>query len=402
MTAPVTGDARIAAAVRASLDRAVTAEPGVPGAVAGVTSDRETVCVEAAGVRSIDGDEPMPADATFAIFSTTKAITATCLLQLYQDGVLDLKAPAKAYLPAIGELQVITGFDDGGQPILRRPASDVTVHQLLTHTAGFGYDFFDETYARLTAEHGVPSVVSATMASLTTPLLFDPGSRWQYGSNMDWAGLVVEAVTGRRLGEVMAERIFAPLGMTDTSFDPDAARRARLATMHQRRRPDAPLSAAPHVTPPADPEVHMGGHGLVSTVGDYLKFIRMWLADGAADSGEQVLDPATVAMAAQNQLGDLKITALRGVIPALSNDAEFFPGMPKSWAYSFMVNDEPAPTGRPAGALAWAGLANLFYWIDRENRIGGYWASQILPFADAAAVTGYLDFESAVYQALGG
>jgi methyl acetate hydrolase len=103
-------------------------------------------------------------------------------------------------------------------------------------------------------------------------------------------------------------------------------------------------------------------------------------------------------MAVQNGLkGDMKIKGLPGVIPSLSNPAEFFPGMPKSWALTFMLNDEDAPTGRPAGALAWAGLANLYYWIDRKNGIGGFWATQILPFVDTASVVGYLELETAAY-----
>ena len=148
---------------------------------------------------------------------------------------------------------------------------------------------------------------------------------------------------------------------------------------------------------PDKPEIHMGGHGLYGTVGDYIRFIRMWLNDGRGENG-QVLRPETVAMAEQNQLGDLKVTALPGVIPSLSNDAEFFPGLSKSWSLPFMVNDEAAPTGRPAGALGWAGLANLFYWIDRRNGVGGFWATQILPFGDATSFTGYIDFETAWYR----
>jgi methyl acetate hydrolase len=91
---------------------------------------------------------------------------------------------------------------------------------------------------------------------------------------------------------------------------------------------------------------------------------------------------------------------LPGVIPSLSNDAEFFPGLQKDWSYTFMVNSETAPTGRPAGAIGWAGLANSFFWIDRENGLGGYWATQILPFGDPVSFTGYMDFETAVYQSL--
>jgi methyl acetate hydrolase len=166
--------------------------------------------------------------------------------------------------------------------------------------------------------------------------------------------------------------------------------------MHQRDEAGK-LSALADFTLPQDPEVHMGGHGLYSTALDYAKFIRMWLNDGQG-AGGRVLKKETVEMAARNGLpGDMKIKGLPGVIASLSNDAEFFPGMPKSWALTFMINDQDAPTGRPAGSLAWAGLANLYYWIDRKNGIGSFWATQILPFADPASVGGYLDFETAVY-----
>jgi methyl acetate hydrolase len=227
-----------------------------------------------------------------------------------------------------------------------------------------------------------------------TPLLFDPGERWHYGSNIDWAGQVVEGITGRRLGEEMTDRVLAPLGMHDTAFRLSPAMRHRKAAVHQRGD-DGALTATGFELAP-DPDIDMGGHGLWSTALDYTKFIRMWLNDGAGPDGP-VLAPATVAMAAANHLGDLKVTMLPGIIPALSNDAEFFPGMPKSWALTFMRNDEDAPTGRPAGSLAWAGLANLYYWIDRATGIGGFWATQILPFADPASVGGYLRFETAAY-----
>ncbi len=173
--------------------------------------------------------------------------------------------------------------------------------------------------------------------------------------------------------------------------------RQRLAGVHQRNA-DGSLTPTDFELP-AEPEVHMGGHGLYATVGDYMRFIRMWLNDGNGENG-RVLKAETVKMAEKNGLGDKKIKMLPGVISALSNDAEFFPGLSKSWALTFMVNDEKAPTGRPAGALGWAGLANLFYWIDRQNGIGGFWATQILPFADATSFTGYMNFETAVYQSM--
>jgi methyl acetate hydrolase len=379
------------------LNGVVTSDPGVPGVVAIVTDHKRNIYEGAFGKRRLDQDADMTTDSVFAIFSTTKAITGTAVLQLVEDDKLDLDAPAKNYAPEIGTLQVIDGFDDSGDPKLRPPKRDITTRMLMLHTAGFGYDFFNELYNRLATEKGQPSVITASKKALMTPLLFDPGERWEYGSNIDWCGQVVEAITGKRLGDVFKERIFAPLGMNETSFTLTPAMRERLAGMHQRNADDSlkPLD----FELPADPEIHMGGHGLYATVGDYMRFIRMWLNDGDGENG-RVLKPETVKMAAVNGLGDKKIKMLPGVIPSLSNDAEFFPGLSKSWAYTFMVNDDEAPTGRPAGALGWAGLANLFYWIDRQNGFGGFWATQILPFGDPVSFGGYVDFEKAFYNSL--
>jgi methyl acetate hydrolase len=372
----------------------VTSNPRVPGVVAMVTDRERNIYEGATGVRRLDGDQPMTTNDAFALFSTSKAITATAALQLVEEGRLDLDAPAREYAPDIGRLQVIEGFDANGEPRLRAPKREVTTKALLTHTAGFGYDFFNANYARLAEQKGQPSVITASKAALMTPLLFDPGEKWEYGSNLDWAGQVVEGITGQRLGEVFQTRIFNPLGMHDMTFSLNDGLRARLAGMHARNVDGSLAPMDFELT--SEPEVHMGGHGLYGTVGDYMRFIRMWLNDGRGEHG-QVLKPETVRMAERNHLGDLKVTMLPGVIPSLSNDAEFFPGQSKSWSLAFMVNDEEAPTGRPAGALGWAGLANLFYWIDRSSGIGGFWATQILPFGDPASFVGYMNLEAAVY-----
>lgn len=370
----------------------------VPGVVAMVTDRDANIYEGAKGVREMGKDAAMTTDTVFAIFSTTKAIGGTAVMQCVEDGLLDLDAPAKDYAPEIGELQVLDGFDDAGKPKLRPPRSDITTRQLMLHTAGFGYDFFNESYLKLAQEHGQPSVVTCTKAALTTPLLFDPGERWEYGTGIDWAGQVVEGIRGKRLSEVLKERVFDPLGITDMAFTRTDDMRARTAGMHARGA-DGSLTAMDFALPD-NPEVDMAGHGLYASVGEYMKFIRMWLNDGMGPNG-RVLKPETVAQAVKNGLQPhQKVVMLPGVIPSLSNDAEFFPGLKKSWSYTFMVNDEEAPTGRPAGSIGWAGLANLFYWIDRKNGFGGFWATQILPFADRVSFGGYLDFETALYRNL--
>lgn len=379
----------------------VSGEGRVPGVVAGVTDRNDDIYLGASGVRDLSEDTAMTTDTVFNIWSTTKAITGAACLQLVESGDLDLHAPAREYAPHIAELQVIEGFDSAGQPILRPPASDVTTHQLLTHTAGFAYDFFNETYNRLAEEHGQPSVATSSRAALMSPLLFDPGTQWEYGSNIDWAGQVVEGIAGKRLDDVFKERIFRPLGMTSSAFAPSQEMLSRKVRHHQRED-DGTLTPSDFAAP-TEPEVDFGGHGLFSTVPDYLKFIRMWLNEGRSASGEQVLSPASVNMGFKNQLpANLQVKLLPGVIKWLSNDAEFFPGLKKTWSYTFQYTEDPFPTGRPTGAIGWAGLANLFYWIDRDHGFGGFWATQILPFADGPSFTGYVDFETAAYQAFTG
>jgi len=374
------------------LNGVVEGNPRVPGVVAMVTDRKGNIYEGAAGVRDLSTNVPMTTDSVFAIFSTTKAITGTCVLQCVEEGLLDLDAPAKNYAPALGKLQVLDGFDDAGNPITRAPKRDVTTRMLMLHTAGFGYDFFNAQYNRLAEDHGQPSVITASRGSIETPLLFDPGDQWEYGTNIDWAGQVVEGVRGKRLGEVMKDHVFDPLGMSDIGFVMNPSMASRRATIHLRGQ-DGSLDPQTDLVLTQEPEVDMGGHGLYSTVGEYMKFIRMWLNDGDGANG-RVLKKETVAMAVKNGLKDhQKVVALW-----LSNEAEFFPGLKKSWSFTFMVNDEQAPTGRPANSIGWAGLANLYYWIDQKNGIGGFWATQILPFADASSFGGYIDFESTAYK----
>src|SRR5580698_5376555 len=182
------------ATVDAALNRLVTSEPRAPGIVAMATDRQRNIYEGAAGKRRLDRDADMTTDTVFAIFSTTKAITGTAALQLVEEGKLNLDAPAKNFAPDIGKLQVIEGFSENGEPRLRAPKRDVTTRMLMLHTAGMGYDFFNETYNRLAQEKGQPSVITASKKALMTPLLFDPGDKWEYGSNLDWCGQAIEGI----------------------------------------------------------------------------------------------------------------------------------------------------------------------------------------------------------------
>lgn len=371
------------------------ARNAAPGVVA-IVVDRSGVRYEGAAGERIQGSgTAMTVDSVGALFSMTKAIVAAAAMQLVERGRLDLDAPASDVCPELAGRGVLTGFDADGAPVLRPAASTPTLRQFLTHTSGFGYELFNADLVRWHETTGTPGLAANGPELLQAPLVADPGTRWEYGIDLDWVGLMIERVSGRRLGDHVEEHLLGPLGMTETTYVPTESMLARSAAIHARL-PDGSLLPFPVPAPTAD--THQGGGtGLYGTAGDYARFVRMILGDGALD-GERVLAVDTVRQMTVNQMSDLRVVPMVSAMPQLTNDAEFFPGAPKSWGLSFQINEESAPTGRPAGTLMWAGLANSYYWIDRVNGIGGVYLSQVLPFADPADLDLFYEFETAVYS----
>jgi CubicO group peptidase (beta-lactamase class C family) len=373
------------------------AAKAMPGIVATAATDKGVLYEGAFGTREIGKDAPMTPDTVVWIASMTKAITATAVMQLVETGKLDLERPASEVVPQLAAARVLDGFDPAGQPRLRAPRRPITLRHLLTHTAGFSYEIWSPEIARYQTATGTPGITTCTNAALTTPLLFDPGDRWEYGIGIDWAGKMVEATSGQRLDRYFQEHIFGPLGMRDTSFKLSPSQRARLARVHQRG--DGGALAPIEFGLPEEPEFHMGGGGLYGTARDYLTFARMIMQDGGLD-GARVLKPETVALMARNHIGALDIGVFKTAIPALSHDVELFPGMAKKWGLSFLINTQPVPGGRSAGSLAWAGLANTYFWIDRARRVSGVFLSQVFPFYDPIAIDLLVKFETEVYRAV--
>jgi methyl acetate hydrolase len=378
------------AAIDRVLQQAVAAGD-VPGVVAVAADDSGVTYQGAFGRRSLASDAAMSLDTVFRIASMTKAITATAAMQMVEQGKLALDQPAGEVMPELAKPMVLEGFDAVGQPVLRPAREKITLRRLLTHTAGFVYDTWNADRKRYGEVTGVPEARTGKLASLNVPLGFEPGERWEYGINIDWAGRMVETVSGQNLEAYMQQHLFAPLGMRDTSFDPRPDWSARTVEVHARQV-DGSLRSYDWPPAPADREFYPGGGGLLSTAPDYLAFLRMLLNGGGG-----VLKPETVALMAQNNMGDLDVQPLRTFNQEYSNDAEFFPGMKKKWGLSFLINTEDAPAGRSAGSLAWAGIFNTYFWLDPKKRVAGVLMTQVLPFADPA-VLGLLDrFEAAVY-----
>jgi methyl acetate hydrolase len=374
----------------------------VPGVVA-VAANSDGVIYEGAfGKRDLANGTDMTADSVFWIASMTKALTATAAMQMVEQGKLQLDEPISKVLPELAAPQVLDGFDDKGQPKLRPAKRPITLRQLLTHTAGFTYDLWDADTAQYVKVANLPGIISCKNAALTTPLAFDPGDRWEYGINIDFAGKAVEAVSGKGLNVYLREQIFQPLGMKDTDFVIGPDQKKRLVTVHARKA-DGGLDPIEFGVP-QEPEFFMGGGGLYGTARDYLAFLQM-LMHGGEFNGARLLRPETVAQMSKNNIGDVNISrvVLKTTAAASTPDVDMgqlFPGQDIKWGLSFLINPQEGPAGRSGGSLSWAGLANTYFWIDPSKQVAGVIMTQVLPFADPRVLGLYGKFESGLYKAL--
>ena len=377
--------------------RQKSADKEIPGVVAMAANGNEVIYQGAYGKRDLSKDDAMTADSVFWIASMTKAITAAGAMQLVEQGKLSLDAPIGKVLPDLAAPQVFEGFDSNGEPNLRPAKCEITLRHLMTHTAGFAYDLWNGDMVRYLEKTGLPGITSCKNDALKTPLMTDPGTRWEYGINIDFVGKAIEAVSGKRLDSYLRDHLLTPLGMTDTSFRIGEAQRQRLVAMHARAE-DGSLAPTPFELD-QDPEFHMGGGGLYGTAGDYIKFTQMILNMGRAN-GTEVLKPETVTMMAQNHIGQLNMTRMTSAVAFATNDVNLYPDMEKKWGLSFLINTARTPEGRSPGSLAWAGLANTYFWIDPSRDVAGVILMQVLPFVDQKCLEAFAGFESGVYAGL--
>jgi methyl acetate hydrolase len=377
--------------------RQATESKASPGIVAVAATDHGMVYEGAFGGRDMVKGPQITPDTIFWIASMTKAVTAAGCMQQVEQGKLDLDQPIGKLLPDLASPKVLTGFDANGNPQLRPAKRPITLRHLLTHTSGFVYSVWDPMMLEYEKRTHSPFIGTCKTGALAVPLVFDPGDRWEYGIGIDWAGRALEAVSDQSLEIYFREKIFAPLGMTDSGFLISTPQKARVATMY-RRQADGSLQSTPFEMPQR-PEFFMGGGGLFSTPRNYLAFLQMFL-NGGSFNGAQVLKPETVALMGQNAIGDLQVVTLKTVRPDISNDANFFPGMVQKWGLSFDINTEPGPNGRSAGSLCWAGAFNTYFWIDPNKKVTGTIMTQVMPFADGTSLKLYNEFERGVYDAL--
>jgi methyl acetate hydrolase len=301
---------------------------------------------------------------------------------------VSLDDQAAKYFPQFANLVVFESFDAQTREYKVRPARKVvTVRHLLTHTSGLGYTFTSATLRDFKPREGERYEVG--------PLLFEPGTDWVYGTGIDWAGRLVESLSGQTLEDYFQKRIFEPLKMPDTSYNVAAEKHARVVNTF-RRNADGSFEERPRTAPQTSTRFN-GGGGLYSTARDYIRFLQMLLNQGELD-GARILKADTIALMGRNHIGDVGVRALKSAIPASSDDFTFVADGRDKWGLSFQITADAVPGKRAPGSLSWGGINNTYFWCDPARGIAGVILMQFLPFADRKALATYDAFERGVYQ----
>jgi CubicO group peptidase (beta-lactamase class C family) len=344
------------------------------------------------GLADIDQARPLEMDSMFRIASMTKAITSTAAMQLVEQGRFGLDDRVDKHFPEFARLSVFASFDPATGGCQLTPASaPVTVRHLFCHTSGLGYPFTSAILRDFKPRAGENYPVG--------PLLFEPGTRWHYGTSVDWLGRLVEKVSGSPLEDYFRQKIFTPLAMPDTSYFVPKHKEARLVTVNRRRQDGSLVREA--TQPPTSGFTPIGGGGLTSTASDYIRFTRMILNGGELD-GARIVSADSVAQMSRNNIGSIGVPALKSAQPERSEDFSFIADGRDKWGLGFLITADADPAKRSAGSLSWGGINNTYYWIDPARDLTGVILMQFLPFADKRALAAYDTFERGVYRLAAG
>ncbi|MBI5878973.1 MAG: beta-lactamase family protein [Chloroflexi bacterium] len=384
--------ARIRTVMQSYVDRRIIA-----GAITLVARHGQVAHFECIGQMDVEANKPMQADAIFRIYSMTKPITSIALMMLVEQGRLLLSDPVSKYVPEFKDMRVYAGRDASGAVVTSPVARPITVHDLFTHTAGLGYGLFTDhpvedlfRAAKIFAPLGGMVVPLDEMARriASIPLANQPGARWRYSMATDMLGYLVQVIAGQPFDVYLAEKIFQPLGMSDTGFHVPAEKVGRFTACYMPNPTGGLLLAdAPAASPYRSPaRVPSGGGGLVSTAADYLRFAQMLLNGGELD-GARMISRKTLAVMTANHLPPTLLPLQLG--------PERLPGDGFGLGFSMRIGDESGTLGS-TGMYGWGGAAATRFHVDPLEDMISIFMPQLLAAVEPIRPM----FQNTVYQAI--
>ncbi|GIZ45088.1 hypothetical protein CKM354_000827100 [Cercospora kikuchii] len=346
-------------------------------------------------------DEPIQEDALLMLASASKLLTVISALKAVELGFIGLDDDVTPHLPELGSKQILTGFDDNDNPIYKDRKNPITVRQLLLHSSGHTYGFHPNIM-KYEASRGKAPGAYALQATIPerydTPLAFEPGTSWSYSPGLDWTGLLIHRLTGLTLDEFEKKHFWDPLGISNITFWPGEERKKSKTPQLAVRGSDGKLAPSDEDTINTHSTECFGGHGAYASMGDYLKVLHSLLKNDG-----KLLKPDSVDELFRPQLGDDSKAALNFFVKQAHTmlPGEWNPEIPTDYALGGIVFLEDDVGRRKKGTLAWSGLFNPVWYIDRESELAFCFGTQVLPPGDAGCkeISGLA--EKAIYKMAG-
>jgi CubicO group peptidase (beta-lactamase class C family) len=355
---------RLHAAIQGEID-----QKHLAGAVTLLARHGKIVDYRTYGMRDLATATPMTKDTIFRDYSMTKPVTGVAMMILYEQGKWQPSDPISKYIPEFAHLKVFNGFDANGKMLLADPDHAPTMHELMTHTAGFTYGDNDTPVDKTVhdlKQNDAKNLQERIDRLAQAPLLYQPGTRWVYSPSMDIQGYIVEKLSGQSLPAFMRDQIFSPLGMKDAGFYVPADKRSRFATGYHEvngelvAEPTANGQPTDYATQPTNPS---GGGGLVSSIEDYYRFAQMLLNGGQLD-GTRILAPSTVKLMTSNHLPAALLTGQFGIGMHIMR-----PGFGYGYNCAVVYDPPLADLSDGKGTFFWDGAAGTWFWVDPTNDV---------------------------------
>ena len=358
-----------------------------------ITNKNKNILEQYHGFNHLEKQIPFNENSIVRIASMTKPITSLCIFQLIERNLISLETNIEDIDKRFSDIKIVQLIGD--KPEYSKANTKIKIKHLLNHTSGYGYQYLNPEIKFLVDQKILQDIQNDGEDFLDAPILFEPGTRWNYGISTDLLGYIIEKLTNKKLDEYMKENLFDQLGMKNTTFSLDGNKFNNLAYIYDYI--DNKIIINKRIAKYQDERVgrsfHSGGGGLTSSTQDYAKFMRLFLSND-----NSIISENSINLMKSNQIGKLKVQTIASVDQELSASLDHDDSIKNKFGYGFMINKDNTPEGRPKGSISWSGIFNSFFWIDFENQIGCAIFMQMLPYMNVASLKTFSEIETSIYE----
>ena len=374
---------------------------GIPALSVIITDKDQNIYEKYLGFQNIENKTSFSKSSIVRIASMTKPITSLCVFQLIEKNLLSLETNLEEIDDRFKNVKIIKK-DEYDNIHYIKSQNKIKIKHLLNHTSGYGYQFLNPEIKYLVDNNLLQDLMNDGDKFLDAPILFEPGTKWNYGIGLDILGHLIEKITNQKLENYMKENIFNLLNMNNTSFNlnnNDFENLAYVYTINKKKEIQIDNFFEELQNKRIKREFHAGGGGLFSTTQDYTKFMRVFLNNGFVNN-HQIISKESIDKMTSNQIGDLLVKRTPSVDETLASTIKTNEEIEKKFGYGFMINNETTNEGRPKGSISWSGIFNTTFWIDFKNQIGCAVFMQNLPNINELTYEAFCEIENNIYQVI--